>query len=118
MSQPQSLQPNKLPPNKSNEPSLHSLHVRPFTDGLHAHWPVFQLHVSNAPMVPSMKQSQSSQPSGLLIFKFQYDGLHSLQMRPATRSLHWHNSPAGTEPHPEKPDVIPAGSQLHSSHAG
>lgn len=62
--------------------------------------------------------SLPSQPSELLTFKFQYNGLHSLQMRPVTRSLHWQSSPTGNDPQPEKAAVIPAGSQLHSSQAG
>uniref|UniRef100_A0A1A9Z2N0 Uncharacterized protein n=1 Tax=Glossina pallidipes TaxID=7398 RepID=A0A1A9Z2N0_GLOPL len=39
-------------------------------------------------------------------------------MRPVTRSLHWHNSPTGTEPHPANLSITPAGSQLQSSQLG
>uniref|UniRef100_A0A1B0B167 Uncharacterized protein n=1 Tax=Glossina palpalis gambiensis TaxID=67801 RepID=A0A1B0B167_9MUSC len=30
-------------------------------------------------------------------------------IRPVTRSLHWHNSPTGTEPHPANLSITPAG---------
>lgn len=55
-----------------------------------------------------------SHPSGLEVRIFQKRGLHWLQMRPWTRSLHWHSSPLGTDPHPAKASTTPAGSQLQS----
>ena len=45
---------------------------------------------------------------------FQKRGLHWLQMRPWTRSLHWQSSPLGTDPQPANASTTPAGSQLQS----